>query len=68
VNIEDYVDADQAADLLGIKRRSLYHYVRRLEGFPQPVRIGRTLLFSKDELTSWRADHPARKRGDSPDA
>lgn len=54
--------ADEAADLLGIKRRSLYLYVRRLEGFPQPVRVGRSLLFSKAELDAWRSDHPARQK------
>ncbi|MFD8555683.1 helix-turn-helix transcriptional regulator [Streptosporangium canum] len=59
--MDGYLDADQTADLLGIKRRSLYHYVRRLEDFPQPTRIGRTLLFEKDEIKAWRAAHPSRR-------
>jgi predicted DNA-binding transcriptional regulator AlpA len=66
VNIEGYLTADETAALLGIERRSLYHYVRRLEGFPQPVKIGRTLLFKEDEITDWRKRHPTRRRGDPP--
>lgn len=55
--------ADEAADLLGIQRRSLYYSVQRVDGFPQPQRIGRTLLFVEAELRQWRAEHPARSRG-----
>jgi prophage regulatory protein len=66
VNIEDYATADEAADLLGIQRRSLYLYARRAPGFPQPVKVGRALLFDRAALLAWRQAHPARKRGDSP--
>lgn len=67
MNIDDFLTADEAADLLGIERRSLYTYVRRLEGFPQPVKVGRTLLFDRRALLGWRAKHPSRrKQGSSP--
>jgi predicted DNA-binding transcriptional regulator AlpA len=66
--IEDYATADEAADLLGIQRRSLYLYARRSAGFPRPVRVGRALLFERTALIAWRAKHPARKKGDSPPA
>lgn len=65
MNIDGYVTTDEAADLLGVKVASVYLYVRRLEGFPQPKKIGRTLLFDRQALISWRAEHPTRKR-DSP--
>ncbi|KWX03184.1 hypothetical protein LI90_4235 [Carbonactinospora thermoautotrophica] len=68
MNITDYATADEAAELLGIKRRSLYTYVRRLKDFPQPVKIGRTLLFDRQTLINWRAKHPARRKRDSPPA
>jgi prophage regulatory protein len=61
MNIDDHVTAAEAATILGIKRESVYSYAQRLPGFPQPVRIGRTLLWTKDALLSWRADHPARR-------
>ena len=67
VNTDEYVTADEAAELLGIERRSVYTYVHRLKGFPQPTKIGRTLLFDRQALISWRKAHPARKR-DSPPA
>ena len=62
MNIEDYATADEAADLLGIERRSVYTYVRRSEGFPQPVKVGRALLFNREALADWRARHPARQK------
>ncbi|WP_157865020.1 helix-turn-helix domain-containing protein [Streptomyces prasinopilosus] len=58
--------ADEAAGLLGIDRRSVYTYVQRMEGFPQPSKIGRTLLFERQALLDWRAKHPARRKRDSP--
>lgn len=63
VNIEGYVSTEQAAEILGVKIESVYLYVKRLEGFPQPTKIGRTLLFDREALLAWRAAHPARKRG-----
>ena len=67
MNFDDFATADEAADLLGVERRSVYVYVRRLKDFPQPVKVGRTLLFDRQALTDWRAKHPARRRG-TPDA
>jgi excisionase family DNA binding protein len=66
VNIEDLVTADEAAELLGVERRSIYTYVRRLKGFPQPRMVGRTLLFDRDALLKWRAAHPARRKSEPP--
>lgn len=63
---ENYVTADEAADLLGVQRRSLYLYVHRLKGFPQPVKVGRTPLFDRQALMDWRARHPARRRRGAP--
>lgn len=68
MNIQDLLTADEAADLLGVERRSIYTYVRRMPGFPQPTKIGRTLLFDEQELLGWRAKHPARQRGGAPPA
>ncbi|MDX5563748.1 helix-turn-helix domain-containing protein [Streptomyces sp. ID05-04B] len=63
MNIDEMATTEQAAELLGVKVESVYLYVRRLEGFPQPTKIGRTLLFDRQALTDWRAAHPKRKRG-----
>lgn len=62
MNTADLLTTDEAAELLGIDRRSVYTYVQRLKGFPQPERIGRTLLFDRQSLLEWRANHPARQR------
>lgn len=56
-----WLSADDAAKLLGITRKSLYDYVLRLKGFPQPKRVGRTLLFEEKTLLEWRQQHPARQ-------
>jgi predicted DNA-binding transcriptional regulator AlpA len=59
--IDGYVPTERAAEILGIKRESVWDYVKRLPGFPQPVKIGRTLLFKETALREWRGQHPARK-------
>ena len=70
MNLEGYVTAQEAAELLGIQLASVYLYVRRLDGFPRPAKVGRTLLFDRAALLAWRQQHPARKvkGSDSPPA
>lgn len=55
---------DEVAEILGIKKESVYIYVRRLKGFPQPTKVGRTLLFDESAIRQWREEHPARQRGE----
>lgn len=62
MNIDGMATTEQAAELLGIKVESVYLYVRRVDGFPQPAKVGRTLLFDKQALIDWRTAHPKRKR------
>lgn len=63
MNTDGFLSTEQAAQRLGIKVASVYTFATRLEGFPQPTRIGRTLLWPEAEIDAWRAEHPARKRG-----
>lgn len=67
-DIEGLISAPQAAELLGVSRATLYRYSYVYDDFPQPVRVGRTVLYDPDRLRAWRAAHPAtRKRpSDSP--
>jgi predicted DNA-binding transcriptional regulator AlpA len=60
--MEGFLSTERAAKRLGIKVASVYTFARRLEGFPQPTRIGRTLLWPEAEIDAWRTAHPARKR------
>jgi predicted DNA-binding transcriptional regulator AlpA len=62
MNIPGMVTTAEASEILGVKQESVYIYVRRLEGFPQPVKVGRTLLFDEAALRQWRLEHPARPR------
>lgn len=64
MDMDGWVGADAAADLLGISRKSVYDYALRLDGFPQPTKIGRTVLWQASELAAWREKHPARRRAD----
>lgn len=63
MNIPGMATTEQVAEILGIKKESVYIYVRRLGGFPQPTKVGRTLLFNEEAVRQWREEHPARQRG-----
>jgi predicted DNA-binding transcriptional regulator AlpA len=61
VDIDDLLDASEVAALLGVQRRSVYHFTRYLDGFPQPaVTKGRSPLWERKQVEAWRAAHPAR--------
>ena len=62
MNTDGLLSTQQAAERLGIKVESVYTFARRLDGFPQPVKIGRTLLWPAGQLDAWRSEHPARKK------
>ncbi|MFJ4926841.1 helix-turn-helix transcriptional regulator [Streptomyces sp. NPDC088736] len=62
MNIEGFLSTPEAAERLGVKVESVYTFARRLAGFPQPTKVGRTLLWPEAEIDEWRAKHPARKR------
>ena len=63
MEIKGHVSTDRAAEILGVKRESVWDYTRRVKDFPQPVKVGRTLLFEEKALREWREKHPARKAG-----
>ncbi len=62
MDMEGWVGADRAAEILGVSRKSVYDYALRLTGFPSPTRIGRTVLWREEDLLAWRKQHPARRR------
>lgn len=65
--MDGYLTSDEAAARLGIARQTLYNLAATRDDFPEPVRIGRTLLWPTDGLDGWRAHHPARRKTrDSP--
>lgn len=65
MNIPGMATTDEVAEILGIKKESVYIYVRRLKGFPQPTKVGRTLLFEETAVRQWREEHPARRSGEA---
>lgn len=55
----DYLDVDEAAALLGIKKATLYAYVSRgtLRSYRQ--RVGRRRLYRRDEIEALRTVRPS---------
>ncbi|WP_019060374.1 helix-turn-helix transcriptional regulator [Streptomyces prunicolor] len=63
-NSGNWITSDEACARLGIAWRTLYNHHRNTPDFPQPRKVGRTLLWPASELGAWRTRHPARKRKD----
>ncbi len=61
---EEYLTSKEAAELLGVSERTMYYYLRDREkrDFPEPRRFARSLMWRREDLTDWRARHPARTR------
>jgi excisionase family DNA binding protein len=55
----DYLDVDEAAALLGVKKATLYTYVSRgtLRSYRQ--RVGRKRLYRRDDVEALRAVRPS---------
>ena len=65
--MDAYLTTKEAAELLGVSERTVYYYLRDQEknGFPEPKRFGRTLMWEEAPLLEWRAEHPPRDRKSS---
>lgn len=61
MDLTGYLTSDEAAELLGINRQSLYNLANRSPDFPKPKKIGRTSLWPMEGLDEWRAQHPKRQ-------
>ncbi|GAB3561091.1 putative DNA-binding transcriptional regulator AlpA [Actinopolyspora lacussalsi] len=64
-NLDGLISAPQAAELLGISVKTLYRNSYTYDDFPQPTRVGRTVLYDPDKLRAWRYDHPPRGHADT---
>ncbi|WBB94173.1 helix-turn-helix domain-containing protein [Verrucosispora sp. WMMC514] len=60
--IDGHLTSDDAAARLGIARQTLYNLAQTRDDFPEPLRIGRTLLWPIAGLDAWREQHPARRK------
>lgn len=60
--LDGYLTSDEAAARLGIARQTLYNLAATRPDFPEPARIGRTLLWPIGGLDAWRGKHPARRK------
>lgn len=59
-----YITADEAAELLGVKRRTLDSYRSRDTTFPAPDRMRGTVAFwDRATLTTWKRSRPGRGVG-----
>ena len=51
----------ETCTFLKIKRTTLYKHTKDLKGFPQPSRVGRRLLYSKDLLSEYLKNNSPKK-------
>lgn len=61
-DFDGWITSEDACTRLGIAWRTLYNHHRNTPDFPQPHKVGRTLLWPATELDAWRTKHPARAR------
>jgi citrate synthase len=63
----EYLDGDEAARLLGVKRATLYAYVSR--GILQSFRrgVGRTRLYRREDIEALRVVRPSEAAPATPD-
>lgn len=59
---DGYLTSDEAAAHLGIARQTLYNFAATSDDFPEPMHVGRTVLWPTKGLDAWRAKHPARRK------
>ncbi|MFD7277124.1 IS200/IS605 family transposase [Streptomyces sp. NPDC059862] len=58
----DQLTPAEAAERLGISREAVYVLnSRKKNGFPQPVYVGRTPMWTSAQLDAWRAAHPSKR-------
>jgi predicted DNA-binding transcriptional regulator AlpA len=69
VDIDDLIDAEEVAELLGLSRAtSISVYQKRYPDMPRPVvsrPSGRCLLWLRSEIERWARDASPRRRGSS---
>lgn len=53
MNMEEKLTIEQAADFLGLSKRTLFNKKYRGEG-PRCEKIGKQLYYIKDDLVEWR--------------
>lgn len=59
---DDRLTPTEAAQRLGISRDAVYVLnSRKGNGFPKPVYIGRTPMWTPSQLDAWRAAHPSKR-------
>lgn len=65
----DLCDASRVAAMLGLARpQGPHEYRRRYPDFPEPVyEGGKVVLWVKQDIEAWRAEHPPRRRRGSDD-
>lgn len=66
-DLDDLIDAEQAAEILGLSSRgAISVYRRRYPDFPEPVIVrgsGRCQLWLRQDLEAWLAGHKAGESG-----
>ncbi len=65
IDLEDLLDAEQVAEVLGLSSaRGVGAYRNHYEDFPAPVierSSGRCQLWLRADVVQWRAAHPSRQ-------
>ena len=60
-----YLKAKEMAELMRVKTDTIYRWYKTWDGFPQPIKARRPLLWRSDEFLAWvdTSDRFYNKRG-----
>jgi predicted DNA-binding transcriptional regulator AlpA len=64
--VKQYLRVLDVAAMLHVCRATIYNYLKKIPGFPQPMKVGRLSLWDSEEIELFMENAPRGVSGGSP--